>query len=226
MSNETKFTKEEVKTFLDKYRNLIGAKNYEELFRLCEEEKSKTGWLGRDYIKKIINLFASADIDYLSFMKTIPPAFFQKSDISQITIPANITEIGAQAFSDCENLKEIVLNPGLRIINKDAFSRTAIVRIAIPDTVEKINVAAFRNCEKLAEVKLPKNPKFTTIPSRLFFENTSLKTLHLPEQVSEVGLFAFRGCPDDMDIFIKTKQRITACSEDIEWLRQRMTRVP
>ena len=59
---------------------------------------------------------------------------FRGKPIRSITIPDTVTEIGFDAFADCESLSEIMLPDGLKYIGWSAFSGcTALTAITIPE---------------------------------------------------------------------------------------------
>ncbi|WP_161943491.1 leucine-rich repeat domain-containing protein, partial [Streptococcus suis] len=63
---------------------------------------------------------------------------FRGTGFSEFTIPEGITEIGANAFSDNENLTTITLPSTLRAIGANAFSNTSLKRIVLPPGMKKI----------------------------------------------------------------------------------------
>ena len=71
---------------------------------------------------------------------------------TKVTIPSSVKEIGEWAFSDCANLKEVILNEGLEKIGTGVFSNTNIESITIPDSVEEIGESAFSGCWNLKKV--------------------------------------------------------------------------
>lgn len=63
-----------------------------------------------------------------------------------VTIPAHIpgqVAIGASAFENCENLKELVIEEGVTYIGSSAFWGCRLERITIPSTMEAIGEDAF-----------------------------------------------------------------------------------
>ncbi len=63
-----------------------------------------------------------------------------------VTIPAHIpgqVAIGASAFENCENLKELVIEEGVTYIGSSAFWGCRLERITIPSTMEVIDTYAF-----------------------------------------------------------------------------------
>lgn len=75
------------------------------------------------------------------------------SELTSITIPASVTEIGEGAFSGCYKLATVTLNEGLLSIGKKAFySIDDLSTIVIPNSVTTIGDAAFQACDNLTKV--------------------------------------------------------------------------
>ena len=89
----------------------------------------------------------------------IGKAAFRGTNISSITLPISVKEIGDSVFQDCYNLTHVILNEGLEKIGWNSFERTKISSITIPSSVKEINNRAFENCSDLKKVicKVPKD---------------------------------------------------------------------
>ena len=71
-------------------------------------------------------------------------------------IQTNARYIGSEAFSGCNQLKEVVLTKGVESIGYRAFDYcTALTRVTIPDGVTSIGDGAFRGCSGLTRVTIP-----------------------------------------------------------------------
>ena len=105
---------------------------------------------------------------------------FMYADITSITIPDSVTDIGIQTFYYCENLASI----------------------EIPDSVTKIDVDAFSGCSKLASVKIGNSVAY--IGSSAFWECTSLVSIEIPGSVTHIGESAFTGCNNLTSVKIGT----------------------
>lgn len=68
-----------------------------------------------------------------------------------------VTEIGNNAFEDCNDITSVTIPDGIKVIGTFAFRECAnLERVVISDTVEKIHNQAFAECEKLNTVNIPK----------------------------------------------------------------------
>ena len=101
-----------------------------------------------------------------------------KNNLTSVTIPASVKEIGVKAFAEqdnletviingstiidvqafylCPNLKTVVINEGTEYIYAGAFSMCfSLESVTIADTVTKILGEAFANCTKLKAITIP-----------------------------------------------------------------------
>jgi len=87
-------------------------------------------------------------------IKTIGFAAFSNcKSLESITLPSTLTKIGDSGFCLCTNLRTVVLNEGLKKIDRYAFQYcSSLQSITIPSTVTKIGAYAFEGCERLSEI--------------------------------------------------------------------------
>ena len=78
-----------------------------------------------------------------------------------------VTSIGANAFSNCNSLKEI----------------------NIPSSVTSIGEYAFSGCTNLAKVNIPEG--VTSIGEQAFYDCTNLTKVNIPEGVTSIGDYTF-----------------------------------
>ena len=106
--------------------------------------------------------------------------------LESIILPSTLTEIGVQchlesqgAFSGCTNLREVLLNEGLRKIGEYAFaSCTSLQCIRLPSTLIEINNYAFKDCTNLREIELQE--RLPTIENRSFANCFLLERFKFP----------------------------------------------
>lgn len=102
-----------------------------------------------------------------------PGAFAMSQNLTSLTIPASVTDIGGHnggVFEGCGNLE----------------------RVEIPDSVTHIGQKSFRDCTRLQEIAIP--PKVTEIPFGLFWGCGNLTRVSLPDGITGIGNYAFAGC--------------------------------
>ena len=103
-----------------------------------------------------------------------------------------VTVIGDFAFYNCTNLKEITLPAGVTEIGQNVFANcTSLENIVLPEDVTKIGFNTFNNCVNLKEITLPAG--VTWIESRAFSGCKSLSTIVLPEGLTILGDMVFSG---------------------------------
>lgn len=141
---------------------------------------------------------------------------FNGTNITNISFPSTLDEIGNSAFSECNSLMCIMSFPeSLKVIGNDAFRGSSISgNLAFPNNLEKIGSRAFSFCGSLrGSLVIPNHIKeildgtfsdtglsgTLTLPAGLekigssAFSFTKFKgELIIPESVSEIGDHAFR----------------------------------
>lgn len=82
---------------------------------------------------------------------------WSKKDIRKVVIERGITNIGACAFANCENLTEVIFNgTELKRIGWGAFHGcTRLVTISLPTSVREIGPIAFAKCSSITSIKIP-----------------------------------------------------------------------
>ena len=74
---------------------------------------------------------------------------------SEITLPADTTEIGDEAFFRCTNLKKVNFPEGVTKIGIDAFFSCGLNDVRLPSTLLQIENNAFLYCESLRDIYIP-----------------------------------------------------------------------
>jgi len=108
-----------------------------------------TGPSGAVTIPGTINGLPVTSIGYEAFYNGGYPLPY---DLTSITIPDSVTDIGANAFAWCTGLKSATLGNGLMSIGVGAFSGCGLSTITIPSGVASIGDYAFGGCWQLTGV--------------------------------------------------------------------------
>lgn len=131
-------------------------------------------------------------------------AFSSCKNITEITIPDSVTEIGNSAFSGCTSLAEIVIPDSVTEIGEFAFSGcTALLKVVLSKNMTAIEAQTFSGCSSLESIIIPEG--VTKIGTRsksedsmfdgaAFYGCTSLKEIIIPDSVTEIWSSAFSGC--------------------------------
>ena len=82
-------------------------------------------------------------------------AFKDCTNLTGVTIPDTITDIGYMAFGNCTGLKNVSLGNGVTVIGMDAFYNcSSLTEITIPASVTIVGTAAFVKCDSLTSIKV------------------------------------------------------------------------
>ena len=118
--------------------------------------------------------------------------FYCCKKLQTVNIPAGVQQIGSSAFEECSVLTAIDLPDGLQTIEYACFADCdGLTEIEMPETVTSIAGEAFYSCNKLQSVVIPDS--VTSIGKSAFY-NSSLKTLTIGGGVKEMGNYAFASC--------------------------------
>ena len=115
---------------------------------------------------------------------------FYKSQLTSIHCPSTLRSIGKSAFMGLD-LKDIVLNDGLKEIGANAFERAVCHgQLVIPESVRSIGTGCFMNSKWFSNVILPE--KYNSIGSH-WFSGALLETFHIQEHIKAINEGAFSG---------------------------------
>ncbi len=95
---------------------------------------------------------------------------FEQVTSLELTIPSDITSIGAYQF----------------------YKFTFLTSVTIPEGVTSIDQHAFSGCTSLVSVNIPYG--VTSIGNYAFYSCGDLTTIDIPNSVTSIGNYAFRGC--------------------------------
>jgi len=123
--------------------------------------------------------------------KTIANYAFNGLDITAITIPSTVTEIGVNAFVGCLNLKSVQIPDSVTTLGSQVFGNcTSLESVTLSQNLTVIPTSMFNGCNKLFSITLPNN--LQRIESSAFVSCSSLKLSSLPESVTYIGSSAFQ----------------------------------
>ena len=132
-------------------------------------------------------------------VKKIGSAFDGCKNLTEITIPDSVTEIGSSAFYYCASLSKVELSTNLTKIGDYAFYGCINLKeIAIPDSIIEIGDFAFCHCKSLLKVKLSNG--LNKIGGSAFHRCQNLTAITIPDSVTYIGKAAFLGCSSLTDI--------------------------
>ena len=118
-------------------------------------------------------------------------AFYRCTGLTSVTIPDNVTGIGANAFYGC----------------------TSLISVVIGDNVTKIGENAFYICRGLTSITIPNS--VTSINNRTFLGCTGLISVVIGAGVTSIGDAAFSSCESLASVKYRgTKEEWDAISKD------------
>ena len=120
--------------------------------------------------------------------------------IKDLTIPDNVTKIGAYAFSGCSSLTSVTIPGGVTSIEGWTFSDCiSLTSVSIPSSVTSIGGSAFLGCSSLTSVTIPGS--VTSIEGYAFCLCSSLTSVTIGSSVRYIYSKAFASCPELTDVF-------------------------
>ena len=142
---------------------------------------------------------------------------FESSSIRRITFPAQLKEIGKNAFASCDSLRfiEIPGNSELRIIGKNAFKYTKINNIIIPKTVTQICESAFAFCEELRRIEIEQNSSLEAIGNEAF-KFSSIESIFIPGSVNTIGTNVFDSCDNLIIVEFENESQYSSTNEQFQ----------
>ena len=148
-------------------------------------ETNKAPWTGLNVTKIVVENISTIG-NY---------AFAGLSEVTEITLPTTVYEIGDYAFKNCAGIKSIEIPDSLElgIISTGMFSGcTSLETIKLPDNIREIENYAFANCKSLRSFIVPKD--VTQISEGTFLNCESLSNIILGDEITSIGNSAFIGC--------------------------------
>lgn len=117
-------------------------------------------------------------------------AFEECEGITEVYLPASITEIPFRCFVECKSLQSVHAAGSLTEIGNAAFMECVSLKsFSIPEGITQVSHSLFRNCSGLENVQLPSSIQL--IDNYGFCGCTSLKNIDLPEGLVTINVHGF-----------------------------------
>ncbi len=114
-------------------------------------------------------------------------------EMISLNIPEGVTKIADYAFSNSDNISEVIMPDSLKYIGDYAFEQCLkLERVEMSDSVTHVGEGAFELCYALKEVKF--SNKLEKIDDYAFYKCNKLEENTLPESLVSIGKQAFDGC--------------------------------
>lgn len=139
--------------------------------------------------KKLTNIIIPALITQIPSM-----SFYYCSSLTIVSIPESVTSIGDFAFSKCYSLSIVSIPCTVVDIGKSSFSCcVSLIQISLPSSVTSIKEYTFYKCTSLSRISIPSS--ITKIEDFAFFECKSLIEVSIPQSITSFGRDVFGECP-------------------------------
>lgn len=145
--------------------------------------------------------------------------FYNRTDITSITLPECLTSIGDWAYVGCGEFTNIIFSTSLISIGEGAFNGCGLTALKLSEctNLKSIEGQAFANCSELTSITLPESltsigqgvfldcssltivdlsgcTNLTSIEGQTFSCCSELTSIILPESLISIGESAFYGC--------------------------------
>ncbi len=124
---------------------------------------------------------ASIDINGFTYKvtKIAARAFFGNTNITTVTIGANVVLIDTNAFFGCSNLVKVSGGAGLKVIGQTAFARCPKLKsfVITSKVLNKIGPQAFYKDSKLKTISIKKTTKLTKSGVKKSLKGSKVKTV-------------------------------------------------
>lgn len=106
----------------------------------------------------------------------------------------NVTDIPEWGFHQCENITSVTIPNTIKQIGRNAFGVcTNLKSVTLPNSITTIPLSCFSDCYKLESVTLPNS--LTSISDYAFMNCKILKTITIPSSVESIGNSTFYYSP-------------------------------
>jgi hypothetical protein len=143
-----------------------------------------TGYTGPPWVVTI-----PTNINTLPVTSIAEHTFEDDFNLSSVTIPGSVAEIGAYAFMQCISLTNLCISNGVSLIDEGAFAYCPLRSVVIPSSTTTIGETAFLDCVSLTNVTIATG--VLSIGQGAFLECGSLATVTIPGSVTSIGDYAF-----------------------------------
>ena len=130
-------------------------------------------------------------------VERIGKCIFCDTDLSSISLPSTLKEIGDDAFSKCHKLTELYIPDNVEILG-DIENCSELTKLNLPENLKKISLSIGNWCPKLS-TNTSGNGRYlgsTTKPYWFLYKaiNKNITSIEIPEYTEWIGYEAFRGC--------------------------------
>ena len=115
----------------------------------------------------------------------VMPYAFYKCNIATLNVGNDVNIIRSEAFKQCPNLMTVTIGGNVKTLGNDVFSGcNKLASISLSQSVDSIGKSCFVNCKSLTDVVLPDDIDY--IAESLFDGCNGLTNVHLPANLEIV----------------------------------------
>lgn len=106
--------------------------------------------------------------------------------LNKVTVPASIETMGFNVFGSWNSIKEVVFEPGSKIIelpDSTFNAATNLQKVTLPDSLESLKTLAFCNNPNITQLEFPSTLKILYNASLM---ETNLTSVYLPESATNI----------------------------------------
>ena len=113
--------------------------------------------------------------------------------LSEVILPADLTEFNGSNFKNCTSLQTLTLHDGITDLGASTFEGcSSLASITLPREIEELGDSLFKDCKSLASITIPNS--VTSIGMSTFENCSTLTQIEIPDAIETLGMFAFQGC--------------------------------
>ena len=169
----------QVKEFINRYREDIAACNFDALFSCAQEELQLD-----EYLAELMTVFQKANIDFIKHMSYIPTWAYSSTKTDDVFVtPSHVNYIEAFGLANMPTVKEINVTGNVKSIGVEGFCNCPnLETIVIDEGLHELRGGAFHHCWKLKDVYLPRSlSSISHVPSMIMTEQRDQVIFHVDE---------------------------------------------
>lgn len=169
---------------------------------------SANDWAQIDFKNKSSNPAIFASCLYLNGQKLVSAnltstkisayAFYGNTELANVTLAEETSEIGKESFYGCDKLTKIIIPKGVTKIGEDAFTNcSSLTDITLPFIGETAESSSASFSFVFGGTTSPENITLTAVKvigDNAFLMHKKLKNLTIKEGLKTIGQSAFKGC--------------------------------